>query len=59
MYWFWLNMPLAAAFFAAWAGIPLWLVARHPDTGPRTASADRREHAGDGRPRIPDRMLVR
>ena len=59
MYWFWLNIPLAAAFYAAWAGIQLWLVARHPDTGPRTASADRREHASDGRPRIPDRMLVR
>jgi len=59
MYWFWLNMPLAAAFFAAWAGIPLWLVARHPDTGPRTASADRREHASDSRSRTRDRMLVR
>jgi hypothetical protein len=59
MYWFWLNIPLAAAFFAAWTGIPLWLVARHPDAGPRTASADRREPASDDRPRIPDRMLVR
>ena len=59
MNWFWLNIPLAAAFFAAWAGIPLWLVARHLDTGPRTASADRREYASDSRPRIPDRMLVR
>jgi hypothetical protein len=59
MHWFWLNMPFAAAFVAAWAGIPLWLVFKHPDAGPRTASAGRREHAGDSRPRTPDRILVR
>jgi uncharacterized membrane protein YbhN (UPF0104 family) len=35
MYWFWLNMPLAAAFFAAWVGIPMWLVFKHPDGAPR------------------------
>jgi hypothetical protein len=34
MYWFWLNMPLAAAFFAAWVGIPMWLVFRHSDEAP-------------------------
>ena len=34
MYWFWLNMPLAAVFFGAWTGIPLWLVFKYPDTGP-------------------------
>jgi hypothetical protein len=22
--WFWLNIPLAALFFACWSGIPLW-----------------------------------
>jgi hypothetical protein len=33
MYWFWLNIPLAAAFFAIWAGVPLWLVLKHPDIG--------------------------
>jgi hypothetical protein len=37
MYWFWLNIPLAAAFVAAWTGIPLWLVLRHPDADPRAA----------------------
>jgi hypothetical protein len=31
MIWFWLNMPLAAVFFAAWVGIPLWLVFKHRD----------------------------
>lgn len=30
------NIPLMVLFFALWAGIPLWLVARHPDTGPET-----------------------
>ncbi len=37
MFWFWMNMPLAAAFFAAWAGIPLWMVLRHPTWGPEPA----------------------
>jgi hypothetical protein len=36
--WFWLNIPLAAIFFIAMTAIPLWLVFRHPDTGPRTAA---------------------
>lgn len=31
MSWFWLNIPPAALFFAAWSGIPLWMVLRHPD----------------------------
>jgi len=34
MNWFWLNVPLMAAFFGAWVGIPLWLVFKHPDRGP-------------------------
>ena len=34
MNWFWMNIPLMAVFFAAWVGIPMWLVLRHPDTGP-------------------------
>ena len=39
MNWFWLNMPLAALIFAAVAGIPLWMVITHPDTGPDAAAA--------------------
>ena len=37
--WFMLNMPLAAAFFAAWVGIPLWMTFRHPGTGPAFSAA--------------------
>jgi len=39
MIWFMLNMPLAAAFFAAWVGIPLWMTFKHPDTGPALSAA--------------------
>jgi hypothetical protein len=31
------NIPLMVLFFALWVGIPLWLVVRHPDTGPQAA----------------------
>jgi hypothetical protein len=33
MYWFWLNVPLAAVFFGAWYGIPMWLVCKRPGWG--------------------------
>lgn len=48
MDWFWLNTLLAAAFFGAWTGIPLWLVVRHPDTGPqpRAVSLALQGHSG-------------
>jgi hypothetical protein len=39
MIWFMLNMPLAAAFFAAWVGIPLWMTFKHPGTGPAFSAA--------------------
>jgi hypothetical protein len=39
MNWFLLNMPLAAVFFGAWAGIPLWLTFKHPVGGPSFAAA--------------------
>jgi hypothetical protein len=39
MIWFMLNMPLAAAFVAAWVGIPLWMTFKHPDTGPAFSAA--------------------
>jgi hypothetical protein len=39
MSWFWLNIPLAALIFLAMTLIPLWLVIKHPDTGPETPAA--------------------
>ena len=49
----WINVLLAVPFIALWAGIPLWLVLRRPDTRPRLAVAapaarpvpERRVHA--------------
>ena len=40
MNWFLLNMPLAAAFFGSWAGIPLWLTFKHPASRPSFGAAD-------------------
>ena len=40
MQWFWMNIPLAAMFFAIWTGMPLWLVLKHPDTGPESRVPD-------------------
>lgn len=39
MIWLLLNVPLALAFVAVWAGVPLWLVLRHPDRGPQPQAA--------------------
>lgn len=39
MSWMWINILMAAAFFGAWVGVPLWLTFKHPDTGPAQASA--------------------
>jgi hypothetical protein len=53
MSWFWMNMPLAFVFFAAWSGIPLYMVLRHRSWS--EAPADSREAtlvasaAGEGR----------
>ena len=35
----WINALLAVPFIALWAGIPLWLVLRRPDTRPQPAVA--------------------
>ena len=35
----WVNILLAIPFIALWAGIPLWLVLRRPDTRPQPAAA--------------------
>jgi hypothetical protein len=39
MTWTLLDIPLMVLFFALWAGIPLWLVLRHPDRKPTIAAA--------------------
>lgn len=36
MIWLFVNLPIAAVFFLAYSLIPLWLVIKHPDTGPST-----------------------
>jgi hypothetical protein len=38
MNWFWMNIPLMAAFFVAWTGIPLWMVVKHRHWGPDPAA---------------------
>ncbi len=40
MSWFWMNVPLALAFFAAWCGIPLYMVLRHPNWTTEPADSD-------------------
>lgn len=35
----WVNFPLALMFLLAWAGIPLWMVIKHPDTAPDFSEA--------------------
>ncbi len=42
MAWFWLNIPLAILFFLTWTLIPMWLVVKHPDTGPSARKPERR-----------------
>jgi hypothetical protein len=40
MSWFWMNMPAAAVCFAAWCGIPLYMVIKHPSWGPKPADTN-------------------
>jgi hypothetical protein len=56
--WLWLNIPLMAVFFLAMTGIPLWLVYRHPDTGPAGGRprAARPAHAAE--PEVRSRELA-
>ena len=35
----WINVLLAIPFIALWAGIPLWMVLKRPDTKPAVAAA--------------------
>jgi hypothetical protein len=35
----WANFPLALLFLLAWTAIPLWMVIKHPETGPDHSEA--------------------
>jgi hypothetical protein len=48
----WLNIPLMILAFSATAGVPLWLVLRHPDLHPRE-SRSLPAYLGARRPRRP------
>jgi len=54
MIWLLLNLLMAVPFIALWAGVPLWLVFKHPDRGHErwAASGPARSHpaerAGNG-----------
>ena len=50
MTWILLDIPLMVLFLALMTGIPLWLVRKHPDTGPTLAAAP-------GVTRLPEREL--
>jgi hypothetical protein len=52
MHWFWMNIPLAAMIFAIWTGVPLWLVLKHPDTGPQPRGPDTSPSRGPDTPRL-------
>jgi hypothetical protein len=39
MSWFWMNIPLAVAFFGVWVGVPMWLILKRPDRGPAPVAA--------------------
>jgi hypothetical protein len=39
MTWLLLNIPLMIVFFALWTVVPLWMVLRGRDTGPKSALA--------------------
>ncbi len=41
MNWLWLNIPMGVLAFLAIAGIPMWLVLRHPDERPGQAATAR------------------
>lgn len=39
MTWLLMNIPLMIVFFALWTVVPLWMVLRGRDTGPKSALA--------------------
>ena len=55
MLWFWLSIPLAAVFFGAWYGIPMWMILTRADWGPQPAAGDRLQTAGPEHAAVLDR----
>jgi len=57
MTWLLSNILMVVPFLALWVGVPMWLVLRHPDTGPQPAEASAlaylpaRQHDDPGYPR--------
>jgi len=45
MSWLAVNIVLSAMFFAAWVGIPMWMVIKRPDTGQEVAETRARVEA--------------
>jgi hypothetical protein len=43
--WLTVNIILSVLFFAAWVGIPLWMVIKRPDTGREVAEVKARMRA--------------
>jgi hypothetical protein len=50
MSWIWLNIPLGVLVVLAIAGIPMWLVVKHPDARPDLAAAARPDLAAAALP---------
>jgi len=69
MTWLWMNIPLTFLFFALWVGVPLRMVLKHRQDGPKPAAAqaarmararraERAERAEDAYRRVRYRELV-
>jgi hypothetical protein len=58
MIWLLLNLLMAAPFFAAWVGVPLWLVFKHPDRGHERSAASALARGHQAEPAEPQLVLV-
>jgi hypothetical protein len=49
MNWFWLNIPLGVVMTLIAAGLPMWVLLKHPEEGVRTKRAEVAAHAARSR----------
>ena len=57
--WLWIDLPLCVLLFLAVSGIPLWMVFKHPDTGPDSGgNGPGGQHNGLARPTPARRLPV-